>query len=51
MKKVKMSIKDKVIKNIVSKSTKAAEENVNSACVWWINQPKPPKAAKELRKF
>lgn len=45
------TIKKQIMKNIVSKSVKTAVQNVNSACVWWLNQPQPPKSLKKLRKF
>ena len=51
MKTTKITIKEQIIKSVVSKSVKAAEQNINSACVWWLNQPQPPKELKKLRKF
>ncbi len=33
MKTKRMSIKEKIMQGVVAKSTKAAEENVNLACV------------------
>lgn len=51
MRSVKISIIGRAIKNIVSKSTAAAVQNVNADCVRRINQPEPPKSVKKLRKF
>lgn len=46
-----MTIKDRVMENIVSKSVKEAGQSINTACVWWLNQPEPPKALKKMRRF
>lgn len=51
MKKNPNTVKDTIMKAIVLRSVKAAEQNANSACAWWINQPEPPKDLKKLRKF
>jgi cyclic lactone autoinducer peptide len=51
MKKNLNTVKATIMKAIVSRSVKAAEQNANSACVWWVNQPHPPKDLKKLRKF
>jgi cyclic lactone autoinducer peptide len=51
MKKNPNTVKDTIMKAIVSRSVKAAEQNANSACAWWLNQPEPPKDLKKLRKF
>ena len=45
------TVKAKFMNVIVSRSVKAAEQNANSACAWWLNQPEPPKDLKKLRKF
>jgi len=45
------SVKAKIMKTIVAKSVKAAEQNANSACLWIANQPTPPKDLKKFRKF
>lgn len=45
------SISHRIMESVVSKSMNATEQSANSACVWWINQPKPPKNLKKLRKF
>lgn len=45
------SVKAKIMKTIVAKSVKAAEQNANSACVYIFNQPTPPKDLKKFRKF
>ena len=51
MKLTQNTVKSKIMKTIVAKSVKAAEQNANSACVWVFNQPEPPKELKKLRKF
>ncbi|WP_303823583.1 cyclic lactone autoinducer peptide [Ruminococcus flavefaciens] len=51
MKKTQDTVKSVIMKTIVSKSVKAAVQNVNSACVWILNQPEPPKELKKFRKF
>lgn len=51
MKLSQNTVRTKLMKNIVAKSIKAAEQNANSACAWWINQPQPPKDLKKFRKF
>ncbi|WP_242940091.1 cyclic lactone autoinducer peptide [Ruminococcus flavefaciens] len=51
MKVTRNTVKSKIMKTIVSKSVKAAEQNANSACLWFFNQPEPPKDLKKLRKF
>lgn len=51
MKKTRHTVTDIIMKTIVAKSVKAAEQNVNSACFWWHNQPTPPKDLKRFRKF
>ena len=51
MKKSQNPVKTMLMKTIVARSVKAAEQNANSACVWWLNQPIPPKDLKKLRKF
>lgn len=51
MKKTQDTVKSIIMKTIVSKSVKAAVQNVNSACVWILNQPEPPKELKKFRKF
>ncbi len=51
MKKTRNSVRSIIMKTIVSKSVKAAEQNANSACIWMFNQPEPPKELKKLRKF
>ena len=47
----KVSLKRLVVKGLVSASAKEAERNINSACAWWLGQPKVPKEVKKLRKF
>ncbi|MGN0375433.1 MAG: cyclic lactone autoinducer peptide [Butyrivibrio sp.] len=51
MKITKNKLKDMAMKHIVSKSIRTAGQSVNSACVWWLGQPKPPKSLKKLRRF
>ncbi|HOA00385.1 MULTISPECIES: cyclic lactone autoinducer peptide [Ruminococcus] len=51
MKKNLNTVKAKLMKSIVSRSVKAAEQNANSACAWWLNQLDPPKDLRKLRKF
>ena len=51
MKTPKTMIKERIMESVVSKSVKAAEQNINSACVWWLNQPQPPQNLKKYRKF
>ncbi|MBQ6168634.1 MULTISPECIES: cyclic lactone autoinducer peptide [Ruminococcus] len=51
MKKNLNTVKAKIMKSIVSRSVKAAEQNANSACTWWLNQLDPPKDLRKLRKF
>ena len=45
------TVKAKIMKTIVTQSIKAAEQNANSACLVWCNQPAPPKDLKKFRKF
>lgn len=47
----KDKIKEIVCKVVKSKAYKAAEKNANSACGWWLYQPKQPESVKKLRKF
>lgn len=51
MKKTRRPVKATIMKAIVSKSVKAAAQNANSACVFCLNQPEPPKDLKKFRKF
>ena len=51
MKVTRNTVKSIIMKTIVSKSVKAAEQNVNSACAWMFNQPEPPKELRKFRKF
>ena len=51
MKKTRHAVTNIIMKTIVAKSVKAAEQNANSACFWWMNQPTVPKDLKKLRKF
>lgn len=51
MKAKKSAIKTGAMKVMAKFSTKAAEQNANSACAWWLGQPEQPKAVKKLRKF
>lgn len=51
MKVTRNTVRSIIMKTIVSKSVKAAEQNANSACIWVFNQPEPPKELKKLRKF
>lgn len=51
MKDKKETLKKQVLKKIVKKSTEEAEWNINSACVWWLNQPVPPKELEKLKKL
>ena len=44
-------IKKGVLKSVSNLAVKAASQNVNAACVWWLYQPEVPKTAKKLRKF
>lgn len=46
----KGSLKVGLSKFAAKASEKAAQANVNSACVWWLHQPQPPKAALKLKK-
>lgn len=51
MEKKKHALKGSILKVIAGASEKTAESNINSACVWWLHQPAPPKAADKLKKF
>ncbi|WP_294750064.1 cyclic lactone autoinducer peptide [uncultured Ruminococcus sp.] len=51
MKKTRHAVTNIIMKTIVAKSVKAAEQNANSACFWWMNQPTVPKDLRKLRKF
>jgi cyclic lactone autoinducer peptide len=51
MKNTRHAVTNIIMKTIVSKSVKAAEQNANSICFWWLYQPTPPKDLKKLRKF
>lgn len=51
MKEMKEKLRQQAMKRIVKKSMQEAELSINSACVWWLNQPQPPKALKKYRKF
>ena len=51
MKAKKSAIKTSAMKVMAKFSAKSAEQNANSACVWWLGQSKQPKAVKKLRKF
>ena len=51
MKKTRHAVTDIIMKTIVAKSVKVAEQNANSACFFLHNQPVPPKDLKKLRKF
>ena len=51
MKKPLNTVKAKIMKSIVSRSVKAAEQSANSACNWWLNQLEPPKDLRKFRKF
>ncbi|MDO5559846.1 MAG: cyclic lactone autoinducer peptide [Oscillospiraceae bacterium] len=47
----KSTIKSNALKAMAAVSAKSAEKNSNSACFWFLGQPKQPKAVKKLRKF
>jgi|GEM_PF-849741 len=51
MKKNLNTVKAKLMKSIVSRSVKAAEQNANSACAWWLNQLDPPKGSQKTQKI
>ncbi len=51
MKAKKSTTKENVLKVMATFSVKSAVQNANSACAWWLGQPKLPKAVKKLRKF
>ncbi len=44
-------LQKKAVKVLAAASKKMAETNANSACVYWMNQPKMPESVKKLRKF
>lgn len=39
-----------LLKKVAGASIKTASSNMNTACVWWLHQPKPPKSAEKLKK-
>lgn len=49
MKKNKIS--KKTLSIMAAASKKMAEINANTACIYWMYQPKMPEAVKKLRKF
>lgn len=48
---LKNKIKKFMCKLVKSEANKAAVKNANSACGWWLYQPKQPESVKKLRKF
>lgn len=48
---MKNKLQKKTVKVLAAVSKKMAEINANSACVYWMHQPKMPEAVKKLRKF
>ncbi len=48
---MKNKIKEFARKFVKSEANKAAVKNANSACGWWLYQPKQPESVKKLRKF
>lgn len=51
MKTKRETVKEKIMKKVVDTSERMAVVNANSACAWWLSQPKVPEKVKKLRKF
>ena len=48
---MKNNLQKKTAKILAAASKKMAEMNANTACIYWMHQPKMPEAVKKLRKF
>lgn len=48
---MKNKLQKKTVKVLAAASKKMAEVNANSACIYWMHQPKMPESVKKLRKF
>jgi AgrD protein len=51
MKNMKIVAKEQLLKSIAKVAYLTAQENANTACVYWHYQPQLPDAVKKLRKF
>ena len=51
LEKMKKMLGKKSASIVASASKKMAQMTADTACIWWMHQPKLPEAVKKLRKF